>query len=248
MLKEDSRHIKWDRLVSNQVVLWDIRRKLEEETGSSQAESPWAGSFITISRTHGAGGDEIAAEIGRILDWQVYDRELVEYIAETANVRQRVVESLDERRQSEIENWMQTLLSHQMLGTDKYLKHLISVLLAIAEHGRAVIIGRGSNFVLASGKGLRVLITAPLEWRAEQLAQKRKISIKEAKKNIRKVDDERLAYIRRYFRRDANDPTAYDLVLNVMNMSKGCAARIIISALAHKIGITNPNAVQTVAA
>jgi len=239
MLQNENQHIKWDRLVGNQVVLWQVKQKLKEQRGQPK-DSPWGQSFITISRTHGAGGDEIASEIGKILDWQVYDRELVEYIAETANVRQRVVESLDERKQSEVENWMQTLLSHQMLGTDKYLKHLVSVLLAIAEQGQSIIIGRGANFVLNSKRGIRVFITAPLQWRAEQLARKHHISQKEAKRIIQKVDGDRLAYIKRYFHSDANDPTAYDLVLNVMNMTRGCAARIIISALAQRLGSANP--------
>ena len=170
----------------------------------------------------------------------MYDRELVEYIAQTAHVRRRVVESLDEHRRSETENWMQTLLDRGALGTDKYLKHLVTVLLTIAEHGQSIIIGRGGNFVLTEVNVLRVLITAPLEWRATQIAEKRDISSKEAKKIIAEVDGDRSAYLQHYFHRDANDPTAYDLVLNVEHLSIRAAAQTIVAAMEQRLGAPRP--------
>ncbi len=240
MLLEKTDQIKWDKLVSGQLAVWQVRQTLRRQQPSIQPEGPWSHALITISRTHGAGGDDIAHETGKILRWPVYDRELVEYIAQTAHVRQQVVESLDEHRRSETENWMQTLLDRGALGTDKYLKHLMTVLLTIGEHGQAIIIGRGGNFVLVGENVLRVLITAPLEWRAKQLAEKRDIPTKEAKKIIAKVDDDRSAYLEHYFHREANDPTAYDLVLNVEYMNPRAAAQTIVAALEQRLGVPRP--------
>src|SRR6516225_10024827 len=53
-----------------------------------------AGLTIALSREAGARGGSIARRTGRLLGWQVYDQELLEYMAQDATVRQGVVENL----------------------------------------------------------------------------------------------------------------------------------------------------------
>jgi cytidylate kinase len=236
MLLDKTDQIKWNKLVTSQLAVWQVRQMLRGQQQPVSLESPWAHAFVTISRTHGASGDALAHELGKRLDWTVYDRELVEYIAQTANVRQQVVESFDEHLRSETEDWVRTLIDRQALGSDKYLRYLIMVMVTIAEHGQAIIVGRGGNFVLTSRKGLRVMITAPLDWRAKQIAERQNTTLKEAKKIIAEVDEDRLGYLHHYFHRDANDLSAYDLVINVAIMSREAVIEIIISAIEQLLG------------
>jgi cytidylate kinase len=189
-----------------------------------------------FSRQHGAGGDDVAHALGEELQWPVYDREIVEYIAQTAHVRSQIIESFDERKQSEIDNWIKTLLSSGSMAIDQYLKHLLHVLVSIAEHGQAIMIGRGSPFVVKSAHGVRVLVTAPLQWRAQRLAQRRGITTKEALAVINKVDGERMAFVQRYFHRDPNDCALYDLVINTEHLAPEQASRIILTALEQRAG------------
>src|SRR5262249_41889981 len=60
-----------------------------------------AGPFtIALSRQAGTEGTAVAQEVGKRLGWQVYDHELLERIAQEMNVREALLESVDERRQS----------------------------------------------------------------------------------------------------------------------------------------------------
>ncbi len=84
-----------------------------------------------------------------LIQWPVYDRQLVDFIAENAQVRERAVATLDEKKLSETENWIQTLFDRSALATDQYLKHLLKVLTSLFSHGRAVVVGRGGRCVAA---------------------------------------------------------------------------------------------------
>src|ERR1051325_10754067 len=49
---------------------------------------------IAISREAGARGGSVGRRVGRRLGWQVYDQELLEYIAQEGTFRQELVEHL----------------------------------------------------------------------------------------------------------------------------------------------------------
>ena len=51
---------------------------------------------VAISRQRGALGSQIGAEAGQRLGWPVYDRELLDMIAERAVLRTELLESIDE--------------------------------------------------------------------------------------------------------------------------------------------------------
>ncbi len=227
--------LNWDKLVKSQVAIWEVKQKIQKRRLSTNSNSALNKSVITISRTHGAGGDNIAKEIAALLNWQTYDRELVEYIAQTCQIRNRIVECFDERKLNQTHNWVHTLLDKQVLGIEKYFRLLHDVIAAIAEHGQAIIIGRGSNFIVDPQKSLRVMITAPLKWRVDNIAEAKRLTTKEAKKIVALVDSNRYAFVDRYFHRSANEMTAYDLVLNVEYLSPQIAARMIINSLEIKL-------------
>jgi len=230
--------LNWAKLVKSQVAIWEVKQTIKKRKIPNGPNYAINKSVLTISRTHGAGGDFIAKEIAESINWQIYDRELVEYIAQTCQIRDRIVENFDERKLNQTHNWVHTLLDKQVLGIEKYYRILHDVIVAIAEQGQAIIIGRGSNFIVEPRNALRVMITAPLGWRAERIAEAQKISLKEAKKVIALVDGNRYAFVDRYFHKSANDMTAYDLVLNVEHLSPKVAARMIINSLEIKVEAT----------
>lgn len=95
-------------------------------------------------------------------------------------------------------------------------------------------------FVLKPQQGVRVLISAPLQWRSHRLAQRRTISPGEAQAIIQRVDQERLAFVKKYFNRDPNEPDHYDLVINAAHFSHLQAAQLILAALEQKAGLPYP--------
>lgn len=235
-----SNSTKWDKLVTSRAALWEVQQKLEGKKTSKPKTNPWEKANITLSRSYGAQGYEIAKILGKTLNWDVYGRNLVDYISETAQARHAVVESFDEKRKSDIQNWVHTLLDSKAMGSDQFFKHLVSVMISIAEHGQAIIVGRGAHYVLGHEMGFHVRIDAPFEWRVKQYAKRQKMSGREAQKIIKQHDSSREAFVRRFYQNDVADATAYDIVLNMEKLTVNKAVDIILSAMEIKFEQKRP--------
>ena len=237
-MKRIAHDVPLGNLVSKQVSLWEVRQKVRKKYGSKEeAREPWQGGYVTISREVGSNGNEIAQELSKKLNWQVFDKEIVDYIATTSHIRKSVIESFDEKKQDEIKTWVQTIIDSDVLNPDHYLNHLMSVLMIIAEHGSAIIVGRGANFILDPRKGLRVKIAAPYEMRLVQIMHEMELSKKDAHRYISEKDNQRLAYIRQHFHRDADNPLFYDLVINTEFMPVESVVETIVTALKSKLNL-----------
>jgi cytidylate kinase len=118
---------------------------------------------ITVSRERGSRGSYLARILAERLNYQLVHREIIDYMVKDTGVRRRLIESLDEKVKSEIELWVEGLLKGKYLGKSDYFYHLMKLILAIAQHGETVIVGRGANFVLGLEKGFHIRIVAPVE-------------------------------------------------------------------------------------
>jgi len=238
MIKAIESPIRWEKLVNRQVQLWHKRDEESPEPMDSKSH-PWDSSHITISRAYGARGYRIGEIIAKKLRWQVYSRHLVEYIADSNNLRHQVVEDFDEKKkQRSLSN---AIFDPGAYSSDKHYRHLLQVILSIAEHGSAVIVGRGANFITTQEKSLHVRVMASLECRIERYAKQQKLTFREAKKVVESKDRERADYISHYFKADIADPKNYNLVINVEHFSSEQVADMVVSALAVKHGALQLN-------
>ena len=237
MIKNEG-SIRWQSLVDRQVQLWQ-KRDEDAPKKSGLDEDRWNSSLITISRAYGARGYRIGELIAEKLDWQVYSRQLVEYIADSTNLRHKVVADFDEKKkQHSLSN---SLFDPKAYSSNKHYRHLVQVILSIADHGRAVIVGRGASFIAEKENNFRVLVTAPIEHRIHRYANQMKLSYKEAKKIVENKDKERADYISHYFKADVMDARNYDLVINVEHLTNEQVARTIVSALGIRLGSLTPD-------
>ncbi len=101
---------------------------------------------------------------------------------------------------------------------------------ALGSQGSAVIVGRGSQFILGPGEALRVRVIAPLEQRVEGLVARRGWTEVQARAEVARMDADRVAFQQTSFGRDATDPHHYDLVLNLGHMTLERAATVIEAA------------------
>jgi cytidylate kinase len=214
-------------------------RRWEQQAPAPGSRGPLPRSqqpTITISSSYGTLGAEIGRLVAEQLGFDLFDRELVDRIAESAQVRQQVVDSLAERQQDLISEYITVQFSSDILTNSDYLRHLCHVTLTLGQHGQAVLIGRGSQFILEPAKTLRVRTVAPLETRVRRIAELQKLSQKEARAEVLRRDAARLAYCRLHFNRDVSDPLAYDLVLNTTHCSLEQAASLIRHAFETRWG------------
>lgn len=211
-------------------VLKTIERRVRRWRQRPAAAGPLPQSqrpVISISCMYGALGAEVAGAVARRLEFDLFDRQLVDRIAESAGVRQQVVASLDERQQDLISEYLAGLyLRDRFTGAD-YVEHLYRVLLTIGQHGRAVIVGRGSQFVLAPDRTLRVRAVAPRELRVRRIAERHGLSRDQAQAEVMRRDEERRELCWSRFERDVDDVLAYDLVVNTASCSSEQAAAVI---------------------
>ena len=212
------------KIIEEQVKKWQIMKVKEKKEAVGFP-------VITISREPGSGGRIVATELGKKLGLDVFHQEIINEMAESAQVSTRVLETLDEKGLSVLEEWITSLVDNRHLWPDQYLRHLLKVIGTIGKHGNAVIVGRGANFVLPPEGRLRVRIVAPLDVRVENVSSNFGVSAEDAKRRIIRTESERRAFIRKYFNANITDPINYDLVLNTGTLSIEAAANAIENAL-----------------
>ena len=201
------------------------------EVGPAQAQCVLPVSTITISRESGAGGAVIAREVGRLLEWPIYDRELLERIAEEAGLHSELLESLDEKRSHWLIEIMESATGVSTMSGAAYARHLAETILALASHGRCVIVGRGSTMIVPPKMSLRVRLVASLDDRTERVSKRLAVSKVEAIKHVRTNDAHREGFVKDYFHHNVGDPHDYDLVINTSTFSMEQSAQMIVEAL-----------------
>lgn len=185
------------------------------------------GPVLTFSREHGAGGGEIAEMVGSRLDWEVFDRCLLDRIAQRYHLSRPMLELVDETKSNWIHDVLGTWMDTNVIPHEKYLTHLRQIVLNAARCGPAIFVGRGVQFLLPRPSVVAIRIIAAEGFRAARVAQQRGIPERKARQVIREVDRGRAEFVARYFHRNINDPHLYDLVINVENHGPAAAAAAI---------------------
>ncbi len=183
--------------------------------------------YIAISRELGSGGAEIAQALTGLLKWQVYDKEILDYMAENMDVHKSVLESVDERTISWIEDWLAPIFTEKAVRQLDYYRHLTKVLLVIAKHGRATILGRAAGMILPRESGLSVRIIAPFDLRCQRYAHRNNIALDKAKSIVIREDRARKEFAKDFLNADICDCKYYDIVINTEKFSPESAAKLI---------------------
>lgn len=219
-----------EKLIQRHLAHWSRLRAALRPGEDPTAQKPLP--VVTISRQAGTGSRELALAVGARLGLQVFDREIVEHIARDKDLAREVVEALDERVASKIEQWVRGMLDRRFFLQDDFHLALVRTLRTLAAHGGVVLVGRGANFVLADSVDLRVRLVAPEDWRARNLSVRQQISERDARGSLRETEAQRAAFVRRLFRAEVDDPAHYDLVINVARLGPSLP-EIVAAALAQ---------------
>ena len=228
-----------DQLINRQMTLWDVRQKLSREGGelarrelAHLKEGPW----ITLSRQSGSGGTALAGILAGKLGWQVFDKEILAAIARHDPAREKILSLLDEHAVSALQDCLSRLMDPGAVSRSVYAHDVAQIIFTLARQGRAILVGRGANWLLDPRYGLRVRVVAPLPFRAERIAGRRGIDLILAEQALRGEDVEVAAFIRQLYRREIDDATGYDLVLNLGHLETEAAADAVVTALRRKLG------------
>ncbi len=221
----EKKKVTIEKFVKDQIKKWE--RLYPEKDKIGEARIP----VITISKEPGAGGNILAQKIAERLDLDLFNREIIKEIAESAKISASVIETLEKERLSGIEDFISSLVNKHYLYPGLYLEHLMKVVCTIAEHGRAIIVGRGANFILPPEKRLSVRMIAPLDVRIQNIARRFDVSVDEAKRRVIRRESRRKAFVRQSFNADISNPIHYDLTINTGNMGMVSAVEAVIGAV-----------------
>lgn len=204
-------------------------------------------SVITISRQSGSEGNQIARVLCEELDYVIFEKPLMMQLAaqlkseeadgadqlpRARSLLERILNPFDAALQADHEAQKEISFDENSLPSVDQVSALI---MAAYHHNNVVIIGRGSQVVLANKPDvLRVRIIAPLEKRIQTWMVRDKLTYKDAKKRVHERDKAHVDFVKNFYDADVRNPELYDLVINTEKLSIIDAVDLIIQAL-HNI-------------
>ncbi len=216
------------QIIEDQFHLWS------EASKQSAVHKTWP--LITISRQYSAGGTTIGRHLSRLLNFPLWDQELVHAIAEDAGVSAELISSYDEHWPNTLNELISTLVIGAKGTEAEYVRQIYRIIHTLEKRGRGVVIGRGGQFIVKEHKALKVRCVAPLEVRVERVMTDEKLQRAEALKKITSIDRDRVHFHKHYFAKDVEDPCHYHLVINTGAMSSEQVAKVIVNAYQQLFG------------
>jgi cytidylate kinase len=195
-------------MVEEQLVKW------KSTTMEQKAVKAKPAPVITISREPGSGGTEIARKLAQELKMDIIGAQIIQKIAESADISAKLIESLDEKQITRRDDWLSSLIETRHLWVDAYLRHLTKVIGTIGKQGNFIIVGRGAQYILPPEDTFRLRFIAAMEVKIQNVMHDFGSSRADAEKYIIKTDSDRRAYLRKYFNADVTNPSDYDMVIN----------------------------------
>jgi cytidylate kinase/CBS domain-containing protein len=178
-------------------------------------------AIIVISRGSLSGGEELAEMLGKRLGARVLSREVIVQAAKKYGVdEERLIKEMD----SPPGLWNR--LTHQK---EQYILAVQASLAEMVQEGKVIYHGHAGQLLLQPlAKVIKVRLIAPLEYRIRSAMMEFNFSREEAAKHIETVDERRTRWMRQLFDIEWADPTLYDLVLNLANISLDTATEMVV--------------------
>jgi len=204
--------------------------------------------IITVSRQFASGGGEIAQRVAEKLDALLLDRQLIYEVSMRLGLPEDVVSEHDERGETMISLLVNALrVSYPDassppdlieppgdvldLSNRTYVQVTEQVISEAARTGNAVIVGRGSQFVLRNHPhSLHVHVYAPVDIRVQSVIAEQSVSRGDAERIVRDFDGARARYARHFYHSDWQAPQHYHLLVNAGYLNHELAADTICNA------------------
>jgi hypothetical protein len=230
-LKWPHRHKPRDvgAIVENEVRRWELR------SGGSGGVSPEGWPVVSISREFGTLGLALGRRVARRLGFSCWDREFVSEIARRLHQPKATISAFDERAHTAIDDLFGVTFEQDVLTAD-YGDQLRAIVRSVMRQGGAVIIGRGSQFLVDPQRALRVRLVAPYALRVREVATRTHLSNEEAAERVRARDRDRAEFMRQHFGKDGTDPNDYDLTINTAVYTPRRADSLVLMAYLAKFG------------
>jgi cytidylate kinase len=217
-------------------------------------------AVITIGRQIGAGGSTVGHMLAAELKVDVLESEIIDEVAHRLRLPKEEVEAEDEQPGSLLARLLVALGSASTeplvppeapawtppnadptFDTRKAVLQITQqVIREAARAGDVVIIGRGGAYILSGlADALHVFLRASEAVRLKTIMARFEIrSEEEARKRLRRADENWNAYIKQVYGHDRNLASHYDLVIDTGRLGYEATVDVILSALKARKPIT----------
>ena len=179
--------------------------------------------IINIGRQLGSGGHDIGRMLAQDFHAQYYDREILNIAAKESGFSEEFFEKNDERK-GFLRSFLHLPFSNSSAGDSFYqnnfsqeglFKFQSDAIRKEAEKGSCVFVGRCADYVLRDFPNtVNIFITAPMQYRIDNIAKKSGVSSEEARKIIEQGEKHRAEYYNYYTGKRWGDAKSYDLCID----------------------------------
>ncbi len=181
-------------------------------------------SVVTISRGSYSRGKEVAEKLALALGYECISREVILEASEYSGIPEaKLVRAIHDAP---------SFLERFSYGKEKYVAHIRAAIMRHVQKDNVVYHGLAGHFFLQEVPHvLKVRITASLEDRIKEEVKRENISSEEARRILRKDDEERRKWSLSLYGIDTWDSALYDMVLHIKMMTVEDAVSTIRRAL-----------------
>ena len=183
-------------------------------------------NVITISRQFGSGGRELGRRLAEKLGFAYYDDEIIEEISKRTQLSEEYVQGIVEHRPVTL---MPITIGHSfypvqhplMEQSQNIYHEQAQIINEMSEKSPCVIVGCCADYILRQKKLLKLFVFADMQSKIDRCRLKgpeeEKLTDKELRKQIQKVEKNRAKYYEFYTGRTWGDKLNYDLLINTSN-------------------------------
>ena len=201
-------------------------------------------AVITISRQFGAGGRTLGERLANRLGCQYINEDMIREVAKKIGVSSKQVRAFEKDGGSRLTKFLDTIVSrafidrlvsekYGFIDEKSYVPVVKTLIQEIYEQGNAIIIGRGSQYILKGyDNTLHVLLVGDLEHRIRFMMDKYKLTETNAQKAIKRADQIRTCFLGLFSDElSHDDPLSYDLVVNMNRVSMDKAEELVVALI-----------------
>ncbi len=202
--------------------------------------------IITINRECGSGGGEIARLLGKKLGVKVYDRKILDSVAQQFDLS---VENIERVKAQRTTWWDDFCRFYQQFGavsssddtlleaTPLSVYHAEARLMReLAAKESCIIIGRAGFHVFRDEpNAVHILIIADEDARIDRIARKQHLSKEEAEKVIKDIDNRRDTFVKSVTDKSRLDAHNYNLVINITGMNPEQVTEFLADIIRYKL-------------
>ncbi len=171
--------------------------------------------IITIGREFGAEGHEIGKKLGERIGFELYDKDMLALAAQKSGIDIKVLAPSDETYYGHALSPYLTIGRLSPSMGDKLFKLQTDIINDLAVKGSCIIVGRLADYILRDNPNcIKAFIYAPFEKRVEIIKNKHSISEADAKKLVKRMDNERRNYYTYYSNGKWDRKEGKDILLN----------------------------------